>query len=251
MSNESLPTTGDTDQTEPVTHKEMIRSLVREEIDAWWESGGSVSALKRAESAFERRDGLDEERVGSTDVQVERAEVVVEPQSAELIDESLGDGQAVGDVRELGQLHESSPTADGCGDHSVGEQEVPADVSRAAGTPTERLVDEYARVFLDGASEWWRQDDPHFTPAPMTPAVKSGIRRVLAKFEAERSVPVVEPDGMDESGRVAWTSVAGANVYAMPQVVHVYWAWGKFMPKGARRLAAALVAAADVAEGRS
>ncbi|UVT24940.1 hypothetical protein NXT08_22325 [Rhodococcus pyridinivorans] len=407
MSNESLPTTSDTDQTEPITDKEMIRSLVRDEIEAWWTSGRSVDALKRAESKssvledrlrqdwglpprsrtlpgssataaksaqdrptqyrhrlgrrfqvplpgeltgksrktassapvsrrlqvladyqaavddlarhalnfdlFDREGllaewvannaarivGLNETLVGlygqiglvvdqqpnvATVGEMEHHErvVVSDAMSVLVTDPShqhpgpgvevvggVGDPvepfeQGVGDVVDVvsgvefvpdtavdeNACHETSPSVGGCGDHSVGEQEVPAADSPVAGTFTDEVVDEYARVFLDGASEWWRQDDPHCTPAPMTPAVTSGIRRVLERVEAERAVSALASDGMDESGHVVWRSVAGANVYARPRVVKLHQWFGKFTPGGARRLAAALSAAADVAEGR-
>ncbi|QOV97642.1 hypothetical protein [Rhodococcus pyridinivorans] len=49
-------------------------------------------------------------------------------------------------------------------------------------------VDRYAQLFLDGAAEWWREDQADFTPAPMTPAVKFGIRAVLAEADKERPI---------------------------------------------------------------
>ncbi|WP_157741793.1 hypothetical protein [Rhodococcus pyridinivorans] len=157
--------------------------------------------------------------------------------------------------QELTQAHRTSPSVGERGSSTVGDGQAAEGLddalrSRSPGDLPDQLVDEYARVFLDGASEWWRQDDPHCTPAPMTPAVTSGIRRVLERVEAERAVSALASDGMDESGHVVWRSVAGANVYARPRVVKLHQRFGKFTPGGARRLAAALIAAADVAEGR-
>jgi len=104
--------------------------------------------------------------------------------------------------------HNSSPSVGGCGDHSVGEPGPaegstessagteksartlprPRDALRTAHVDVTERVDTYARVFLDAAAEWWRgEDQSDFTPAPMTPAVKFGIRAVLAEVEKERA----------------------------------------------------------------
>lgn len=62
-------------------------------------------------------------------------------------------------------------------DHELGDEQA-----------EDERVDRYAQLFLDGAAEWWREEQSDFAPAPMTPAVKSGIRAVLAEIDKERPI---------------------------------------------------------------
>ncbi|TWH05510.1 hypothetical protein L618_008700000020 [Rhodococcus rhodochrous J45] len=90
-------------------------------------------------------------------------------------------------------------------------------------------VDRYARVFLDGAAEWWREDQSDFTPIPMTPAVKAGIRAVLAEVEKERAPKPRQWNDLrfipEDVTRVRSTDVDGRDhVFVRGQARHG-WLW--------------------------
>lgn len=93
----------------------------------------------------------------------------------------------------------------------------------------DECVDRYARVFLDGAAEWWREDQYDFTPIPMTPAVKSGIRAVLAEVEREQAPKPRQWNDLrfvpEDVERVRATDTDGRErVLARGQALHG-WVW--------------------------
>ncbi|WP_418344956.1 hypothetical protein [Rhodococcus pyridinivorans] len=115
---------------------------------------------------------------------VDRSPRFIRHESSPSVDEvgtsTVGDGQAAEGIDEaLRSQRRRSPTGGGVqvDDDELGDEQ--ADDER---------VDRYAQLFLDGAAEWWREEQSDFTPAPMTPAVKSGIRAVLAEVDQERPI---------------------------------------------------------------
>ncbi|MDV6277268.1 hypothetical protein R3Q06_27610 [Rhodococcus erythropolis] len=118
---------------QPLT-RDDVKAVANEQIVKWHELGGSLLGLKSGDAGLEIANRLHDEGFRSASIEVKRSKVVVELEKSEGLDKFSADREALGNLGQGGVVHNSSPSTDDAGAHSVGDGPGAGDASATPAT---------------------------------------------------------------------------------------------------------------------